>query len=334
MDHVESTLLSYYVSPGSLSPLTVTSHGLVGEHDHFDFLPSFDTPIPDFRESPSHSAANDTSSSMYDSKNARAIYRNFLSWMFRTFDVHEDEFRRNLIDRLHLTQDSTVLITGCGLGDDVVVVREMLGPGGRVFASDLSPEMVAATLETLSTDELTTGPMISLSVSDACSLPFEDCFFDAAFHFGGINLFGDVEAAIVEMSRVTKDGGRVVFGDEGVAPWLSDTDYGKMVIANNPLWAAEAPIGLLPRAAINPSISWILGNCFYLIEFEKDSRGPFINPDIPHIGRRGGSMRKRYLGQIEGVSPSLKSRVLSAANENNVSVTDWLEKAISEALDE
>src|SRR3546814_8144504 len=56
------------------------------------------------------------------------------------------------------------------------------------------------------------------SVSDACHLPFEDRFFDAAFHFGGINLFDDVEGAIGEMNRVVKPGGRVVFGDEGIGP--------------------------------------------------------------------------------------------------------------------
>src|SRR3546814_5164791 len=74
------------------------------------------------------------------------------------------------------------------------------------------------------------------SVSDACHLPFEDRFFDAAFHFGGINLFEDVEGAIGEMNRVVKPGGRVVFGDEGIGPWLRDTEFGRIVVNNNPLW--------------------------------------------------------------------------------------------------
>ena len=48
------------------------------------------------------------------------------------------------------------------------------------------------------------------------------------------------------MDRVVKDGGRIVFGDEGLSPWLKDTDYGKMLIDNNPLyWAIKKKISYL-----------------------------------------------------------------------------------------
>jgi len=32
---------------------------------------------------------------------------------------------------------------------------------------------------------------------------FDDDSFDACFHFGGINTFGDIEGALSEMARVT-----------------------------------------------------------------------------------------------------------------------------------
>ncbi len=269
---------------------------------------------------------------MYDFKGARDIYRNFLSWLFRTFNVDEHEFRSDLIRRLRLHPSARVLITGCGIGDDVIAVRDSVGPDASIFASDLAPEMVLATHESLIEMRGKTLSAVSLSVCDACHLPFEDGFFDAAFHFGGINLFDDIGLAIAEMARVTRDGGRVVFGDEGVAPWLATTEYGRMAIANNHLWSAKAPIDLLPHSAIDPSLGWVLGNCFYVIEFQKDSRGPFMDPDVRHVGRRGGSMRTRYFGQLEGVSPDLKQQILDDAASKNLSVTDWLEKAIEEAL--
>lgn len=46
------------------------------------------------------------------------------------------------------------------------------------------------------------------------ALPFRDAVFDAVFHVGGVNLFGDRARAIGEMVRVTRPGGRVVIVDE------------------------------------------------------------------------------------------------------------------------
>jgi hypothetical protein len=134
------------------------------------------------------------------------------------------------------------------------------------------------------------------------------------------------------MVRVVKDGGRVVFGDEGVAPWLRETPYGKMVICNNPFWGANPPIELLPFEAVNVSLEWVLENCFYIIEFDKSLRGPSIDPDVRHLGRRGGSMRSRYYGQLEGVDLKLKDSIIEAAKNDGVSVVDWLEAALLKAI--
>ena len=84
-------------------------------------------------------------------------------------------------------------------------------------------------------------------VGNATRLPFEDNYFDAAFHFGGLNLFADKAAAIKEMARVVKVGGRVVFGDESLAPWLRSTTYGKILMNSNSIYRSETPIELLPE---------------------------------------------------------------------------------------
>lgn len=330
-----SSLLSAYISPISHRRLTVATNGLCDGEVVYRYLPSIpvEVAIPIFIEIDTLPNGGKESLSMYNFEGARDIYRNFLSWLFRTFRVSEEDFRRDLIDRLHLKEGQRVLITGCGIGDDIPSVLNIVGlEKGSVFASDLAPEMVAATFSMLSHEYPEAVSRVSLSVCDACHLPFENGFFDAAFHFGGINLFDDVKPAIDEMVRVTKEGGRIVFGDEGLAPWLTDTEYGHMVVANNHLWKHQAPINLLPQSAINPRLSWVLGNCFYLIEFEKNSLGPAIDPDVVHIGRRGGTMKTRYLGQLEGVSLPLKDKVIKEAEKQNMSVTAWLEQAISNSL--
>jgi SAM-dependent methyltransferase len=254
------------------------------------------------------------------------MYRNFLNWLFQTFNESESAFRRNLISQLNLKKDDKVLVTGCGLGDDIPPIIEAIGTDGEVFAQDLSSEMTVAASEYV----MSAHPLakIYFSVSNADFLPFADNFFDAAFHFGGINLFDNMTLAISEMERVVKPGGRVLFGDEGVAPWLKEREYGRVAITNNSLWSANAPIDLLPENVVDVKLSWVLGNCFYVISFEVSEKGPFMNMDLPHKGRRGGSMRTRYFGQLEGVTEESKKFVFEDSERMGISVHDWLEQAI------
>ena len=51
-------------------------------------------------------------------------------------------------------------------------------------------------------------------------------------------------------------------------------------------------ISHLPETATNVNVSWILGNCFYLIDFEVADTLPYMNMDVPHKGSRGGPMMK------------------------------------------
>ena len=124
--------------------------------------------------------------------------------------------------------------------------------------------------------------------------------FDAAYHFGGLNLFRNIRKGISEMDRVVKPGGRIVISDEGVAPWLKPTELGKMLIKNNPLYVHDAPLSLLPDTARSVNLSWELSNCFYVIEFTVSDTLPHVNIDVPHIGKRGGSIRSRYFGSSRG----------------------------------
>ena len=271
---------------------------------------------------------------MYDASDSAAIYRNFLDWLYATFAEDKSQFRQSLIERLHLKKGQRVLVTGCGLGDDALAMLDAYGTDCQIMATDLSTEMIAGSALALEGRSAAERAAVELQACDACHLPWPDGTFDAAFHFGGINLFDDPALGVFEMARVVKEGGRVVFGDEGVAPWLRDTDYGKMVVANNPLWSADSLIAHLPFSAINVNLSWVLGNCFYMIEFDKRSEGPRIDPDVPHKGWKGGTMRTRHLGRVEGITPELKGRLQEFARKSGMSVHDLLESAVTEKLKE
>ena len=317
-----------YVCPKTREPLYESDHGLVRSDGLcYALIRGWnDIPIPDFLQSQELGEAGKKSLEMYDQTASIQVYRNFLDWLFQTFGESETAFRKSLVRKLKLKNGDKVLVTGCGLGDDIPPILQVIGDSGEVYAQDLSAEMIlAASTYVLPSHSRS---RIRFCISNASLLPFADGYLDAAYHFGGINLFDDVRQAIYEMERVVKPGGRVVFGDEGVAPWLKETEYGRIAVTNNSLWSTPAPIELLPEKALDVNLSWILGNCFYLVSFEVSKTGPFMNMDVPHKGRRGGTMRTRYFGQLEGVTEESKRFVLEDSERLGMSIQEWLESAI------
>ncbi len=264
------------------------------------------------------------SEDLYNSEYSVEIYKNFLKWLLETFNISEKKFREDWIKYLDLKTGQKVLITSCGLGSDINSCIKLVGKDGMVHAQDLSSKFIEYCSDCYNDDN------IGFSVSDALDLPYRDNYFDAVCHFGGINLFGDIRTAIQEMTRVCKVNGKILFGDESVAPHLRENKYGKMFIKNNKLWGHHLPLKYLPENSIDINIRYILGNCFYLIGFIKNSGLPKVNIDIEHVGHRGGSVRTRYFGELEGVNPELRKKIYDKAKQNKTSVSKMLENFLKE----
>lgn len=325
-----------YCCPSTKEKLIIEDFGLSDSQGaHYPFLNlRVPNPIPVFIDEKLLSGGDKISQIMYKKDDAESFYENFLAWLFETFKEDETSFRNSLLAKLNLKKGDRVLVTGCGLGDDLKCIFPIIGPTGELFAQDISDLMIAATARRLASKEVDSfnTENLYLSVSNASTLPYPDAYFDAAYHFGGINLFSDMKSAIHEMARVVKVGGKVLIGDEGVAPWLKESEYGKAAICNNALWALDAPLALLPETASHVNLTWVLGNCFFIVDFEVAASGPVMDMDVPHKGARGGSMRKRYFGQLEGIDPKLKKEAILAASKSGESVSTWVEKAVSKAL--
>jgi S-adenosylmethionine decarboxylase len=78
--------------------------------------------------------------------------------------------------------------------------------GARVFGVDLSEPIVrqaAAAFE---------GRTLRPAISDVRRLPFGDASFDVIYSMGTIEHFAETEAAVVELARVLKPGGRLILG--------------------------------------------------------------------------------------------------------------------------
>jgi ubiquinone/menaquinone biosynthesis C-methylase UbiE len=263
---------------------------------------------------------------------ADEIYDNAVDWLFQSFYENEDIIREKMVDLLDINPDSRVLEIGCGTGRDSFRIAQRLGEKGIFFLQDLSSNMVIKTRQRLKNNynKLRLSCELHYFVSSATYLPFPDNYFDAVFHFGGFNNFNNPKQTLEEFSRVIRKGGKVVFGDESLPPWLEGTTFGELVCTNNPLFRHKVPLQYLPDSCRDVTLRWILGSCFYLIDYRVGDGPPPLNLDLPHKGRRGGTMKTRYYGQLEGVTLEAKKLAQEAAAKRGLSLHHWLDQLVRE----
>jgi SAM-dependent methyltransferase len=109
-----------------------------------------------------------------------------------------------------LNSGETVVDIGCGAGFDALQAALQVGPTGSVVAVDMTPAMLEKTRAGaaelgLSNVNVRQGYLEELPVSDAS--------VDVVISNGVINLTPDKTAAIREVYRVLKPGGRFQIGD-------------------------------------------------------------------------------------------------------------------------
>ncbi len=264
---------------------------------------------------------------------ADAIYDRAVDWQFASFLEDENKVRETMVDMLGVGPGMKVLEIGCGTGRDSFRLARRLGPSGELHMQDLSPRMVKVCRDRMTAHAAELGLQCAMvySASNGTALPYDDAEFDAVFHFGGFNHFGDLKLGAAELTRVVKPGGRVLYGDEAVAPWLKGSEFDGIVCANNALFKADIPLTSVPECARDVSVRWLIANCFYVIAFTRGEGPPPLDLDLEHTGVRGGSLRSRYFGVLEGVSPETKRSVALAAAAAGLSIHAWLNMVLTDA---
>ena len=260
-------------------------------------------------------------------------YDAVIDWLFKSFREDETTSRAKMIDLLELRPDSRVLETGAGTCRDTIEIAHRLGAAGKLFVQDLSPSMLAIGRDRMRASGVLDGAhgTVEFIIGNATRLPFPDDSLDAAYHFGGFNLFSDKKTALREMARVVRPGGKVVVGDEGMAPWRRHTEYGAILMNSNKLYQYEPRLEDLPENAREAGVRWLIGDAFYVIDFRVGDGAPDIDLDLPIQGRRGGTHRTRYYGVLEGVTPDAKRMAEEAAHASGVTMHEWLDRAVREA---
>lgn len=95
-----------------------------------------------------------------------------------------------------------------GTGDLAMILAGQVGPAGHVTGIDLTPEMLDLARAKLARRGL--EEVVSLEQGNALALPYPDGSFSAATMGFALRNVTDIPAAIREMARVVRPGGRVL----------------------------------------------------------------------------------------------------------------------------
>jgi SAM-dependent methyltransferase len=150
-----------------------------------------------------------------------------------------------LLEHLGLHAGETLLDVACGTGIVSRLAAPLLGPSGRVIGRDLNEAMIVrARSHALPRDSAS----VEFGVSPAVPLDLDDACVDAVTCQQGLQFFPEPGAALSEMRRCLRPGGRVA-----IAVWFG--------IDECPLWAA-LEVGLAEQfgadraTAIRRPFSW------------------------------------------------------------------------------
>lgn len=104
----------------------------------------------------------------------------------------------------------TVLDIGAGAGTDTLIASRMTGEKGKVWALDITPDMLATLRTTLHEAGITNVEIIE---GDAERIPLPDNSVDVVTSNGALNLVPDKRKAFTEILRVLRPGGRAQIAD-------------------------------------------------------------------------------------------------------------------------
>jgi arsenite methyltransferase len=211
-----------------------------------------------------------------------------LEMLYGTRDVLR---RRQLVrDALGVAPGERIMDVGCGPGFYVAELLEHVGSDGSVIGIDSSQPMLAVAAHR-------SGGLdnVAFHEADATSLPVENASFDAALSVQVLEYVADVPAALAEMHRALRAGGRLVV-------W--DVDWATVSLHTADLARTQRILRSWDGHLAHPSLPQTLtaqlqaagfddvkleGHSFATNAFDPDTYGGFLVPFIARfvVGRDG-----------------------------------------------
>lgn len=199
--------------------------------------------------------------------------------------------RRQLVrDALGVAPGERIMDVGCGPGFYVAELLEHVGSDGSVVGIDSSQPMLAVAAHRSEGHD-----NVSFHEADATSLPVENASFDAALSVQVLEYVAEVPAALAEMYRALRAGGRLIV-------W--DVDWATVSLHTTDLSRTERILRSWDGHLAHPSLPQTLtaqlraagfdgvkleGHTFATNEFDPDTYGGFLVPFIAQfvVGRDG-----------------------------------------------
>ena len=103
-----------------------------------------------------------------------------------------------------------VVDIGSGAGFDSLIAARMVSPDGQVMGIDMTPAMIEKAKSAAQEIGISN---VEFRQGYAETLPIEDGWADVVISNGVLNLIPDKSAALREMARILKPGGRLQIGD-------------------------------------------------------------------------------------------------------------------------
>src|SRR6266576_87304 len=145
-----------------------------------------------------------------------------------------EPYAADLVARLDVPANASVLEIACGTGIVTRRLRDRLPPGVKIVATDLNEAMMKYAAQKFGSED-----KIEWKPADATDLPFADQSFDAIVCQFGVMFFPDKERAAREAYRVLKPGGVFLFNvwdaiEENDLPHIAHTIISKFFDDNPP----------------------------------------------------------------------------------------------------
>jgi cyclopropane fatty-acyl-phospholipid synthase-like methyltransferase len=139
---------------------------------------------------------------------------------------------QEMIELCGIGEGMHVLDVGCGVGATAVhLVRQH---GCHVTGVDLSPRMIERAHERAEAEGIQN--LVVFKTGDVRELPFDSGRFDAVICESVLTFVANKAAAIAELARVTKPGGRVGLNEE---TWLKTPVPSEMITYTHNTWQIE-----------------------------------------------------------------------------------------------